>query len=157
MLKFAIALTAALTCNLSTAQDCSSILSHGIYNSRTTEFDTSSASSYSQWFCDNKFSSSQQADSFGASLSFPFKGLPVKFGFDSNSQSYTQWQSSFCGNIKQSQTLQTRLRDHVQTINPVIFQAFNKCLESNGLHVWLERSPDPFVFVFAARWNAPDT
>ena len=137
------------------AQECSQLLSQGIYDIRSSASDLNSASSFSQWFCDKKFSSSQQADDFGASLGFPFKGIPVKLGFNSSSQGFTEWYSSFCSNIQQDQSLQSRVRDYIQTVNPQIVQAFNSCIESDGLHVWLERTYDPRRFKFAARFNPP--
>lgn len=135
------------------AQECSQLLSQGIYDIRSSASDLSTASSFSSWFCDQKFSSSQQADSFGASLGLPFQGIPVKLGFNASSQSWSQWYSNFCSRVQQDQSLQSRVRDHVQTVNPQIIQAFNACIEADGLHVWLERTYDPKTFIFAARFN----
>jgi hypothetical protein len=157
MVRISLTICLALAASGTLAQECSALLSQGVYDIRSTSIDLATASSYSQWFCDKKFSTSDQANDFGASLAFPFKGLPVKLGFDSSSQNYSTWQTSFCGNVKQDQSLQSKVRDYIQTVNPQIIQAFNQCLESNGLHVWLERTPDPVVFKFAARWNPPDS
>jgi hypothetical protein len=138
------------------AQECSQILTQGIYDIRSSANDLATASSFSQWFCDNKFSSAKQTDDFGASLAFPFKGIPIKLGFDSSSQSWSEWYSSFCARVQSDQSLQSRVREHVQTVNPQIVQAFNSCIESDGLHVWLERTYDPKKFRFAARFNPPN-
>jgi hypothetical protein len=142
--------------SITEAQECSQLLSQGIYDIRSSASDLNTASSFSQWFCDNKFSSSDQANEFGASLGLPFKGIPVKLGFNSSSQSWSQWYSSFCGSIKSDQVLQSKVRDHVQTINPQIIQAFNQCIQSDGLHVWLERTYDPRTFRFVGLFNSPD-
>jgi len=158
MLRFSMTLLSAVvvTTVSANAQECSQILSQGIYDIRSSANDLNTASSFSQWFCDKKFSSSQQANDFGASLAFPFKGIPVKLGFDSNSQRWSEWYSSFCGSVQHDQSLQNRVREHVQTVNPQIVQAFNSCLELDGLHVWLERTYDPKRFRFAARFNPPN-
>jgi len=101
--------------SITQAQECSQLLSQGIYDIRSSASDLNTASSFSQWFCDKKFSSSDQANEFGASLGFPFKGVPVKLGFNSSSQSWSEWYSSFCGSVKSDQLLQTKVSDHVQT------------------------------------------
>lgn len=137
------------------AQECSKLLSQGIYDIESSAIDLKTAKSYSSWFCDQKFSTSDEADSFGASLAFPFKGIPVKFGFDSNSQSYSQWQSSFCSSVQQNESLQSRVLNHLQTINSGIVNAFNSCVNAIGFHVWLERTDDPKIFKFAGRFNSP--
>lgn len=156
MYRFAIVLLASLVAIPAYAQECSQILNQGIYDIRSSASDLNTASSFSQWFCDKKFSTSQQANEFGASLAFPFKGVPVKLGFDSNSQSWSEWYSSFCGSVQHDQSLQSHVREHVQTVNSQIVQAFNSCIESDGLHVWLERTYDPKRFRFAARFNPPN-
>lgn len=155
MCRFSAALFACMVAIPVQAQECSQILSQGIYDIRSSASDLNTASSFSQWFCDKKFSSSQQANDFGASLAFPFKGIPIKLGFDSSSQSWSEWYSSFCGKVQHDQSLQSRVREHVQTVNPQIIQAFNSCIASDGLHVWLERTYDPKRFRFAARFNPP--
>ncbi|MCW0221444.1 MAG: phycobilisome rod-core linker polypeptide [Prosthecobacter sp.] len=138
-------------------QDCSAIFENGIYDIRSSESGSESEVAFSQWFCDKKFSTASESDSFGSSLAFPLKGLPVKLGFDSDSQQYSQWQSSFCASVKKDQSLKNRVKYHMQTINKDIVEAFNKCLDSRGLHVWLERTHDPREVILALHWNSYDT
>jgi hypothetical protein len=156
MFRFLLAIFALATAIPVDANECSEILSQGIYDIRSNASDLNTASSFSQWFCDKKFSDSKQANTFGASLSFPFEDLPVKLGFDSSSQNWSEWYSSFCGRIQHDQSLQSSVREYVQTVNPQIVQAFNSCIESDGLHVWLERTYNPKLFRFAARFNPPN-
>src|SRR5215510_5232707 len=127
-------------------QECSELLHHGIYDIHSSMSELNTALSFSSWFCDQKFSSSEAVDKFGASLGFPFKGVPVELGFHSSSQNWAQWYSSFCANVKENQSLQSRMRTHVQTVNAKIIDAFNLCLQADGLHVWLERTYDPRTF-----------
>jgi hypothetical protein len=127
------------------AQECSTLISQGIYDISSHASDLQTASSFASWFCDQKFSSSDSSDNFGASLAFPFKGVPVKFGFDSGSQSFPSWYSSFCSKVQQDQSLQSKVRDYVQTVNATIVNAFNDCINADGLSVWLERTYDPHV------------
>lgn len=138
------------------AQECSALISQGIYDIQSSASDLSTAASFASWYCDQKFSSAESANEFGASLAFPFKGIPIKFGFDSNSQNFSMWNSNFCGQIRQDQSLQSRLRTHIQTINAGIVKAFNDCINADGLSVWLERTYNPRVFKFAARFTSPN-
>lgn len=137
------------------AQECSALLTKGIYDIRETDSSVDASSSFSQWFCDQRFSSKDSADSFGASLGFPFKGLPVKLGFDSDKADFSQWYSNYCSNTTQDQTLRTRLTEYIETVNPVIVKAFTECISSVGLHAWIERTADPHKFKFATRFVSP--
>jgi hypothetical protein len=107
-------------------------------------------------FCDKKFSNAQQANDFGASLGFPFKGVPIKLGFDSSSQKWSEWYSDFCSSVKQDEYLQLTVREHVESINDQVIQGFNSCIQAHGLHVWIEQTSDPKEFVFATRFNSPN-
>jgi hypothetical protein len=144
-----------LTFTTAFSQECSKLLSQGIYDFESGAADLKTAKSYSSWFCDQKFSTSSKANSFGASIGFPFKDAPIKFGFNSNSQSYKQWQSSFCSNVQQNESLQSTVRSHLQTVNSEIVRAFDSCVNAKGFHVWLERTDDPKVFKFVGRFNSP--
>lgn len=148
-----ILLAVSATC--ASAQDCSVYLSKGIYDTHSSSDELATSSSYLQWFCDNKFAAAKDADEYGATLGFPFKGIPVKLGFDQKSESYSSWQSNFCSSAQTNQTLLSKARDILKTINPGIVDAVNKCLESDGLHLWLERTGDPKTFLFVGRYNSP--
>ena len=137
-------------------QECSQLLKQGIYDISSSSTDLNTASSFSQWFCDENFSSAQEADNFGASLGFPFKGVPVKLGLESGSESWSESYSRFCANYKNDSSLQLKLRNHVKTISGTVVNAFNTCISSRGLHVWIERTHNPREFKFAARFNPPN-
>jgi hypothetical protein len=137
-------------------QECSQLLNHGIYDVQSSSGSLNAASSFSQWFCDENFSSAQEANSFGASLAFPFKNIPIKLGLDSSSSGWGESYSRFCSQYKQDASLQVKVKQHLKTASTAILSAFNACVASTGLHVWLERSHSPMEFVFAARFNPPN-
>lgn len=136
------------------AQECSQLLVHGIYDVKNSTNDSERASSFSQWFCDMRFSSSQSTEDFGGSVAFPFKNIPIQFGFNSSSDNWTQWYSKFCQDSQSNQSFKQRIQNYERQINPDILQAFNQCISSEGLHVWLERTSDPRLFRFAAQFNS---
>ncbi len=152
-----IAIFFALISFSALAQDCSVYMQQGIYDARYGSSDVSTATAYKQWFCDQKFQSHDQATKFGANIGLPFAKLPVKLGFDGDIKNYDSWQSKFCSNTQLDETTQSKVVSYLQQINPKVIQAVESCLKSNGLHVWLERSFDPHVFVFAAYWNPSDS
>ena len=138
------------------AEDCSLLLSKGIYDYRSSSEEQSSYRSFSQWFCDEKFSSMESANSFGATLAFPFNGVPVKLGFDSNSESWSSWYSNFCGSVNENLSSRQSIIEHTQTINPGIISAVNACIQAEGLHTWIERTNNEKEFIFAAKFVATD-
>src|SRR5437660_713408 len=112
----------ALACGLSLvvgtsvrADDCSALLKDGIFDTRSSLNIQDRARSYANWFCSLKFSESSQADSFGADLAFPFQGVPVKLGFNSATQSWNQWYSSFCQDVRENFSEHTRVEEFVRT------------------------------------------
>jgi hypothetical protein len=98
-------------------------------------------------------SSESQSAEFGANLGFPFKGLPVKFGFDAGGANYSSWQSSFCADIRTNMSAREALSSYVQVASPAIVNGFNSCIQSPGLHVWLQRTADEKNFIVQAKFN----
>ena len=154
MRKLILAATAStlLFTQVALAQECSLILNQGIYDISNVESDERSASSFSHWFCDQKFSSAESSNNFGGAIGFPFKGLPVKLGFDSSSHEWSEWYSKFCSSTQSTQSQSASLKQHIKTASPAILNAFNSCISSAGLHVWLERTYKSSEFFFAARY-----
>jgi hypothetical protein len=90
------------------AQDCSQLLANGIYDIRSNQSNLETAASFSQWFCDQHFSSQNAAQSFGASIGLPFRDLPIKLGFDSSTEGWSSWYSSYCSRVQSDQRLKNR-------------------------------------------------
>lgn len=134
-------------------QACTALLAGGIYDTRASSGSFERTTSFAQWFCDQRFGSESEARNFGASVGFPFQGIPVKLGFNSQSQSWQEWYSKICASSRSDESVRTKFREYVQTVNPDIVKAFNQCIGADGLHVWLARSEDPHTFIFNARFN----
>jgi hypothetical protein len=144
---------ATITC---VAQDsCPDIMRWGIFDTRDTNAQKDEASSYANWFCSQTLSSSSEADSFGASIGFPFKGLPVKLGFDSSKQSWNEWKSSFCQDVRTTFSRGEVFEEHVKQASPAILDAFQACLKQKGAYAWLEYTADPAVFGYGVKFDTP--
>ena len=142
------------------ADDCSQLLKDGIFDTRSSLNVQDRARSYANWFCSMNFSEASQADSFGAELAFPFKGIPIKFGFNSSNQSFSQWYSSFCQDVRETFSEHILVEDHVRTASKDVLDAFTKCTTTDGFHVWLEYSPNVQQirkFTLAATFRTPNS
>jgi hypothetical protein len=154
LLKFLVVVF-VLYPNVASGQECSELLHRGIYDIQSSSVSLDTVSSWAQSFCDERFSSSESADNFGASIGVPIKGVPLKLGFDSSRESWSTWYSNFCSSVQSDESLRSRVKQYLQTINPRVVDAFNECISSTGLHVWLERTGNPKVFRFAAKFTTP--
>src|SRR4051812_29756470 len=74
------------------ADSCDLFAKYGIYDTRETQSDDARTLAYRHWFCQQTFSSEQDAQSLGASLGY--KDLDI--GYDHASQSWAQFKSSYC-------------------------------------------------------------
>lgn len=100
------------------------------------------------------FSNQEETDKFGASIGFPFKGVPVKLGFDSDNESSTRWYGKTCSQTSSSYVHNTAVHDVAQTASTSILAASTQCMNRAGLHVWIERTSDK-KFVVAAKLVGP--
>ena len=141
--------------NIAEAQQCAEMLKYGIYDIRSLDINKQTAASFKQWFCGEQFSQQSSVRSFGANIGLPLDGVPVELGLDSEGKNYSDWRSSFCGGKETTNNFQFKLSEQITKVSRVLLQEFNKCMESDGLHVWLELTEDPFRFIFAAKYNSP--
>lgn len=137
------------------AQDCGALLAGGVFDISKKETDASTTTSFMHWFCDKKFSSQQEAENFGASAAFPFKGIPVQLGFSSEKTSWSSWYRSTCATFQSNFDTRQRVREYLQKTSSAIVEGFNSCLNQDGFHVWLEHTPDPSQFVLALKFVSP--
>jgi hypothetical protein len=136
-------------------QDCSALLHQGIYDVQRTVIDDEVVSSFASWFCDRNFGSKADAETFGASIGLPFEGIPVELGFDQSHQTWSQWYSSVCSDVRSNFGQRHKFSQYLTRVNAHLVDAFNRCLETDGLHVWLERHGQLSEFALAAKYRNP--
>lgn len=113
------------------AQDvCEAFAKYGVYDTQTTTSDTEKAASFRSWFCQSKFESKQAADSAGLSLGYG--GFTL--GFDSNSESWSQFSSNYCRDDRYSSRYRQATLSFVQTINANASNNMLACFLRGGLH-----------------------
>jgi hypothetical protein len=132
------------------------VMKHGLYNFSDRDSSESQSYAFSSWFCDKEFSSSSEAESFGAEAAFPFKGVPVKLGFDSEKESWDDWYSEYCKSTELRKSSSSILRERIAEISKDMVDLAKTCLQAPGLHMWIEASWDPKRFLIIARFNSQD-
>jgi hypothetical protein len=138
----------------SVAQTCDALLAGGVFDVSRINVSESTTLSYLEWFCDERFSEQQQAESVGASIGLPFKGLPLKLGFDSSKESWQSWYEKTCSQKELHYAHNLSIQRYVQQASQSLLQGFNECINADGLHVWLERTTEK-QFKVAARFRDP--
>jgi len=130
------------------AQDaCEAFARYGIYDTRITTSDTDKVASFRAWFCQSKFESKQAADSAGLSLGYG--GFTL--GFDSNSESWSQFSSNYCRDDSYSTKYRQATLSFVQTINANASANMLACFQRGGLHARIVQGARPDTFYVQAR------
>lgn len=132
------------------AQDvCEAFAKYGIYDTQTATSDTDKAASFRSWFCQSKFESKQAADSAGLSLGYG--GFTL--GFDSNSESWSQFSSNYCRDDSYSTKYRQATLSFVQTINANASNNMLACFLRGGLHARVIPGARQDTFYVQARMN----
>ncbi len=132
------------------AQDvCEAFAKYGIYDTQTETSDTDKAASFRSWFCQSKFESKQAADSAGLSLGYGSFTL----GFDSNSESWSQFSSNYCRDDSYSTKYRQATFSFVQTINANASNNMLACFLRGGLHARVVPGARQDTFYVQARMN----
>jgi hypothetical protein len=151
-LSFVAALSLLSTASI--AQQCDAILAQGVFNTLDTANTAYSTRAQLDAFCDQQFHDEGSADSFGASLNFPFKGIPVGIGVNKESQTWKKRYSQTCSMHRAGSLDYSEVELHLRSASKDVLAAFEKCINSQGLHVWIERL-DSKNFNVAARYVNP--
>ncbi len=136
---------------------CSDVLQAGIFNTSDRATQDEQAASFANWFCSQQFKKASDAEQFGASLGFPFKGLPVRLGFDFSTQSFSEFKSAFCQDVRSGFSRRQTLEEHIKEASPAILAAFQSCINRKGAEVFIEHTADPTVFGYAVKFDSPSS
>jgi len=154
MKRVAMFITAAiLMCQIARAQQCEAILGY-VRDITDTKNSLNSTYSFRRFFCDQTFSSYQEAHDRGAKLGIVIDDLPISFsGYDRGSQ-WSQYQRSICESVEVNAGLSTEFRQHIEQANAKVVDAWKDCVSSPGVHFWAEANEgDPKLVDLAAKYN----
>lgn len=141
---------------LAQSSGCELLTRDGVADTSSTISDNELASSYRRWFCDKRFSTQDAAETYSISGMVPFKGVPVKLGFDATRNNWTSWSQEVCSDEQQSLWRRNVFVQDLKTINVELAKVISDCItrSGKGLFVWLERTSD-VKFKLAARFDTP--
>ena len=135
------------------AQNCEAVLG---YIRDTTQYSLAQGSSYSfkRFFCDQTFSSYQQAEDAGLKLGIVLDDLPVSIDGHDRSSSFSQYQHSLCENIDTQSSSYLAIHSKVVAANDGVVKAWTECISQPGVHFWAEaNNTDPSLVTFVATYN----
>lgn len=140
---------------LTSAQQCSALLHGGVFNFSSSSSDVQQTDSFINWFCDEGFESRGAANSWSAALDVEIPvDIPVSIGFGGG-EDKSSWQKSYqkyCSLEERFNDSRVHTRKYLKTVSKILVDGFNRCIQSPGLHVWLERTHEPRVFKFSAKF-----
>jgi hypothetical protein len=139
--------------NILVAQQCEAILGY-VRDITDTQNSLNSTYSFKRFFCDQTFSSYQEAHNRGAKLGIVIDELPISFsGYDRGSQ-WSQYQRSICEAIEINSTLSTDFRQHIEKANATVVNAWKDCVSSPGVHFWAEANEgEPKLVDLVGKYN----
>jgi hypothetical protein len=123
------------------AQDCSRILGH-IRDTTDVQASSQRYSSFRRFFCDQQFSSFQQASEAGVRVGVPVEGLPVEFGGHSRNSEWSEYRRVVCEAVRQDDFSASNLRVAVSRANDAVVAAWTSCINQAGFHFWAELNED---------------
>ena len=138
-------------------QNCEAVLG---YVRDTTEYSLSQGSYYSfkRFFCDQTFSSYQQARDSGFKLGIVLDDLPISIDGHDRSSSWAQYRHSLCENIDTQSSTYLAIQSKVTAANANVVGAWTACVNQAGVHFFAESNyTDPSLVTFVATYNGLQT
>jgi hypothetical protein len=132
------------------ADDCSAIFRYGLYDLKSSSGSSEQASSFANWFCSHHSDEQSVEEHYGAS----YADVVRKIAGNVDKEHTNQTIDKVCSSSQGMQSIQTAFQESSQTINKTMVEAYEKCLNSKGLHVWLETTSVPKRVNFAANFNS---
>jgi hypothetical protein len=134
------------------AQDCSGILG-AVRDVSQSEGAKSHFASFKRFFCEQTFTSYQQARDAGVKLEVPIEDLPVSFQGHDKTSSWSEYQHSVCESVETFDSLDVTWKTYLARANAAVVEAWKSCVNSSGLHFWAEvNEDDPKAVTLAAQY-----
>jgi hypothetical protein len=128
------------------SQDCSQVLSMGIFDVSSTSREENLAESYLKWLTNREFSSNEEARSASGALGISLPKLP--FGFNarggSESSNSSTWGKELAEYLNQNREARSKFYQDFMVANTSIVNAWRDCvLNRKGLLCWGEQTDNP--------------
>lgn len=134
---------------------CDALVINGVFDIQNTSVDEDRRLGFVNWARDR--SESFNKNSGGGNIDIVDISMEGygKFGLGGSVESVRQFWQDIENYDSTNTSQQTRMTGYVQKASEVIVKAFNDCINSKGLHVWIETTRDPRAFIVAAQFRSP--
>ena len=136
---------------------CESLFEYGIYDIEGKTNDIDRTLSFRQWVCQREFPAKADAAKFVVSTGIPPEGFPLRIGKDISEGDFKQSYAEFCADTDLDSPLNRDLSRNLKKINGKMFDHFNACLSSAGLHAWIKQTREEGRFYLNFRHRFPDS
>jgi hypothetical protein len=135
-------------------QECTAILGY-VRDTSSVESSLRTASSFKRFFCDQQFSSYQQARDNSLKVGIPIDDLPLSIENHDRTTEWQQYQRTVCERIETFTSLDSSFKSVVIKANDAVVKAWSDCISSPGVKFWAEANDsDPKLVVLLARYNS---
>jgi hypothetical protein len=149
---FIIAIFAVLSGHTVAQTSCDALVANGVFDTQSSSVSEDRRLDFVNWARDRRESMNSNSGGGNIDISVPGYGDLKLGGNAENARQFWQDIENYdSGNTSQ----RTRVTGYVQKASEVIAKAFNDCINSSGLHVWIETNRNPRVFIVAAKFRSP--
>ena len=135
------------------AQQCEAILGY-IRDTTIEEGEDSGKYQFQRFFCDNTFSSYEDAKAKGAKAHVVIDSLPNPVEAYDRSSSWSQYQRAVCEAIETQSEFYHNNRRIISVANSAVVNAWTTCVNSAGPHFWAQANHgDRKVLTLVAKFN----
>lgn len=127
------------------AQQCDNILKY-IYDFRSQTIDDSQKSSFVNWIKSLDYEEKAQRQSKNATLDAIFSSLFLSFNYNDSRESFEKIKRQLSTFQSASSEVKTKITTTLQTVNPKVVDAWDKCNQQCGAHIWSEQLSNPKQF-----------
>lgn len=125
------------------AADCANLMKFGVYDKFKTFSTETHYKQIKEFFENNTFSSSQQAESKAGELGLDIVGiLGLKFGGNSSSTNFQQWRQSLIKSTYMEALSLGMSTTSIETVSGRITQLVEVCLRQKGVHAYVIPAQD---------------
>ena len=146
--RFVVVVSFALISPSIAAAQCSALLKGGVFESTTVTNDSTSTQSFMNWVRSHHTDTSSSSADGGVSI-------PVVGSLSGSEQQYRQIEADYAASQRGNSAAAQHLEAHIKSVSAALAAEFTKCMQTKGLHVWLEVTNDPATFKIAAMFNSP--
>lgn len=132
---------------------CKDILGQGIYDYRDTGIIISTSNSFINWYKHFQSSSTFLNKMKEIEVDIPIDKITIGGGYSDDVTESEKFEQLIARYLSGSNNAKYELSEVIKSINPTIVDAWQKCINRSGVHIWIEFSESPDEFILAAKYE----